>query len=55
MPAVSKAQFRFMQATKHGSIKKKGLSPEKAAEYVRESPASLPNRKKAKKIVSKIK
>jgi hypothetical protein len=34
MPATSKAQFRFMEAIKHGGIKKKGLSPEKASEYV---------------------
>ena len=34
MPATSKAQFRFMEAIKHGGIKKPGLSPEKASEYV---------------------
>jgi hypothetical protein len=34
MPAVSKKQFKFMEAIKHGGIKKPGLSPEKAAEYV---------------------
>jgi hypothetical protein len=34
MPATSRAQFRFMEGVKHGSIKKKGLTPEKAAEYV---------------------
>lgn len=33
MPATSKAQFRFMEAVKHGSIKKPGLSPSKAAEF----------------------
>lgn len=34
MPAVSKKQFRFMEAVKHGGIKKPGLSPEKASEFV---------------------
>ena len=34
MPAVNKKQFRFMEAVKHGGIKKKGLSKEKAAEFV---------------------
>lgn len=33
MPAKSQAQFRFMEAVKHGGIKKKGLSPSKAAEF----------------------
>lgn len=34
MPAVSRKQFRFMEAIKHHGIKKPGLSSEKAAEYV---------------------
>lgn len=34
MPAVSKAQFRFMEAVKHGAFKKKGLSKDKASEFV---------------------
>lgn len=34
MPATSKKQFRFMEAVKHGGIKKPGLSPEKASEFV---------------------
>jgi len=34
MPAVSKKQFRFMQAVKHGNIKKPGLSEKKASEFV---------------------
>lgn len=34
MPAVSQKQFRFMEAVKHGGIKKPGLSPKKAAEFV---------------------
>lgn len=43
MPASSKKQFRFMEAVAHGSIKKPGLSPAKAAEYVSgQSPKGLP-------------
>lgn len=34
MPATSKRQFKLMEAIKHGGIKKPGLTPEKAAEYV---------------------
>ena len=34
MPVVSKAQGRFMRAIESGSIKKKGLSPAKAHEFV---------------------
>lgn len=34
MPAKSKAQFRLMQAIAEGNIKKEGLSPAKAREYV---------------------
>lgn len=50
MPAISKAQYLLMQAVKHGAIKKKGLSKEKAAEYVdNTSYKSLP-----KKIVKKM-
>lgn len=33
MPSKSKAQHRFMEAVAHGSLKKKGLSPAKAAEW----------------------
>jgi len=36
MPAVSKRQFRFMEAVKHGGIKRKGLSRREAAEWVDE-------------------
>jgi hypothetical protein len=47
MPAVSKAQFRFMQAVAHGEIKKKGLSKRQAAEFVAgQSPKKLPERKR---------
>lgn len=46
MPAKSKAQFRFMQAIAHGSIKKPGLSAKKAKEYVSDqSPKDLPEKK----------
>ena len=34
MPAKSKAQYRFMEAVAHGGIKKPGLSPAKAKEFV---------------------
>ena len=34
MPAVSKAQWRFMQGVAQGDIKAKGLSQEKAKEFV---------------------
>jgi hypothetical protein len=50
MPATSKKQFRFMQAIAHGSLKKPGLSPEKAAEFVSgQSPKDLPQRKSKKR------
>ena len=52
MPAKSKSQFRFMEGVAHGSIKKKGLSKKKAAEFVKgQSPKSLPEKvaKKRKK------
>ena len=46
MSATSKAQFRFMQAVAHGSIKKPGLTLSKARECVHgESPKGLPERK----------
>jgi len=49
MPASSKAQFRFMQGVAHGSIKAKGLSKAKAAEFVKgQSPKGLPKRAKKK-------
>lgn len=50
MPAVSKAQYLFMQAIKHGAFKKKGLSKAKAAEFTDSTDyKSLP-----KKIVHKM-
>ncbi len=33
MPAKSRSQFRFMEAVKHGDIKKPGLSKEEASEF----------------------
>jgi len=55
MPAVSKKQFRFMQAVAHGSVKKKGLSKAKAAEYVAgQSPKGLPLETKTKKRLKKV-
>lgn len=52
MPAKSKAQFKFMEAVKNGGVKKPGLSPQKAAEFVDNvSYRSLPNQmKKVKKM-----
>lgn len=45
MPATSKKQFRFMEAVAHGGIKRPGLTPAKAAEYVSgESPKGLPEK-----------
>lgn len=45
MPAVSKAQARFMGAVCGGAIKKPGLSKSKACEYVRGQKVSdLPER-----------
>ena len=35
MPATSQAQARFMGAIAGGSLKKKGLSPDKAKEFLR--------------------
>lgn len=50
MPAVSRKQYRFMRAVEEGKVKKKGLSPEKAAEFVRGvNPKTLPEKKKATK------
>jgi hypothetical protein len=50
MPAKSKAQARFMRAVESGSIKKKGLSKEKAAEFVEGVPTKkLPEKKKPAK------
>ena len=51
MPAKSKAQFKFMEAVAHGSIKKPGLSAKKAKEFVSTtSYKSLP-----KKVAQKMK
>ncbi len=47
-PAVSRAQLRFMAGVASGSIKKKGLSKKKAAEWVHatKNAKRLPNKKK---------
>ena len=47
MPAKSKAQLRFMAGVASGKIKKKGLSPMKAREFVTGvSYKRLPTRKR---------
>lgn len=38
MPATSGPQYRFMEGVSHGSIVKKGLSTEKAKEFVDATP-----------------
>src|ERR1700740_303646 len=50
MPATSKAQFRFMKAVESGSVKKKGLSKEKAKEFTSENKSlkNLPEKKDSK-------
>lgn len=49
MPAVSKAQARFMGAVVGGKIKKKGLSKAKAKEFLRGvSVKKLPNKTRKK-------
>lgn len=51
MPATSKKQFKFMHAVASGSIKKPGLSPAKAAEFVSgQSPKGLPNKTKRHRV-----
>jgi len=50
VPAKSRAQFRFMEAVKHGGIRKPGLSPSKAAEFTSGvSYKRLPKKVKRKK------
>lgn len=49
MPPTSKAQARFMRAVESGSIKKPGLSPAKAKEFLGHTPTKkLPNKAKKK-------
>lgn len=49
MPAKSKAQARFMGAVAGGMVKKKGLPPAKAKEYVAgQKMKGLPERIKKK-------
>lgn len=40
MPAVSQAQFRYMAAVAAGKIKKPGLTPAKAQEFLHKSKGS---------------
>ena len=50
MPAVSKAQARFMGAVAGGKIKKAGLSKAKAKEFLKGvNVKKLPKKKKGKK------
>lgn len=50
MPAKSKAQFRFMRLVASGKKRVKGLSKEKAKEWLRGvNYKSLPNRVKSSK------
>lgn len=52
MPAVSKAQAGFMGAVASGDKKVKGLSPEKAKEFLRGVKVSkLPAKKKKSKWI----
>ncbi len=66
MPAISKAQFRFMKLLEHspqsGSIKPKGFSSAEAKEYTKENigkksyknlPEKAPKFKKLKKMLSR--
>lgn len=43
MPAVSKAQFRFMAAVASGKLKKPGLTPAKAQDFLHKSKGSYKN------------
>ena len=50
MPAVSKAQFRFLKGVESGSIKAPGLSKKEAAEFTRgQKPKGLPEKKRKKR------
>lgn len=53
MPAVSKRQFRFFKAIENGSIKKEGLSRDKAKEYTSEN-KSLKNLPESKGKFSRL-
>ena len=55
MPAVSKAQARFMGAVAGGAIHKKGLSKGKAKEYLKGVKVSKLPARKTKKVVIKKK
>ena len=49
MPAVSKAQFRFMKSVEEGKAKAPGLSPAKAEEFTEGF-----NKERFKKLKDKI-
>lgn len=55
MPARSQQQYRFMKAIENGSIKKPGLSPQKAKEYTSHNVGSMSfkNLPKLKKLMKK--
>ena len=56
MPSVSKSQFRLMQAIAHGNISKKGLSKNKAKEFVEDVDyKNLPEKRKFSKLKSLLK
>lgn len=49
MPAVSKKQFRFMQAAAHGEAKDSDIPPEKAKEFLKKVRyGKLPEKKSTK-------
>lgn len=49
--AVSKSQFKFFQGVKHGSIKAKGMSAEKAGEMLgSQNSKGLPNKVRRHKV-----
>jgi hypothetical protein len=43
MPAVSQAQFKFMAAVASGKIKRPGLTPDKAREFLDKSKGTFKN------------
>lgn len=55
MPAVSKKQAGFMGLIASGKIKKKGLSPDKAKEFLRGVDVKdLPEKKKIKRSAYRL-
>lgn len=56
MAATSKHQFNFMASIASGTLKKKGLSKKKAAEYIKgQNPKGLPARSNKSKKKRKTK